>query len=780
MRPPVRPRLITVPGLLCLLYALSGVTCPRARAIDLNGNGMSDIWELIYNAGGLDPNADTDGDGVPNKLEAIAGTDPLDSNSVPRISFSAMAGTNFSVTVLGALGKQYTLESAQPSAGGALTNWIAEATLVARTNPTVILGAPASANLRFFRISIADVDTDGDGVNDWEEYQLGLDPLNPVSNGQLDANGQPLNDYAYVVGKLALQNVVTISATTPTANQPDPGQNAVNLGVLTVTRGGFPLNGVLVTLGLGAPGPGVAIEGVDHAPVYRSVFFPAGSSAQTVSVIPLANTNRTTPVVATVAVLPGTGYTLGAASAGSIVIYPSATPAGTGLSGQYYKNSSTTYSSSANFNPTNLVMTRVDPTIDFIWGSLTNPIANNGLYSVRWTGQVQPQYSETYTFDANTDDGVRLWVNDQLIIDGWTAHGASDSVGTIPLQAGVNYDLRMEYFNYGGAAVAHLSWYSPSQPKQVIPANRLYPMTAAAPAAVTSPLTAIGFLGQPFSYSITGANSASSYTAAGLPPGLSLNPTNGLISGTPLLAGDYQATVTASNSAGLGASTVDIRVVDSGSSVVREVWTGVPGTNIADIPVNLPPTTTAPWGTLEGTTDFGDNYAERIRGYFTAPVTGNYYFWVAGSDSVELWLSDDSEPANKVRRAYVSPTANPGAPPVNGTGSRQWNVQASQRSPWLSLVAGQAVLPGSPSQSGRGFRGQLGRRLDPRPGRHQHHPRRNRPQLPPLPILPHTRFPSSGYSLYGQHPGHGGCRQHRLRLGYASGERGRFASSPEF
>jgi uncharacterized protein (DUF1800 family) len=94
-------------------------------------------------------------------------------------------------------------------------------------------------------------------------------------------------------------------------------------------------------------------------------------------------------------------------------------------------------------------------------------------------------------------------------------------------------------------------------------------------------------------------------------------------------------------------------------------------------------------GTLEGISDFGDNYGERIRGFFTAPVTGNYYFWIAGSDSAELWISNDGEPVNKVRRAYVLPNANPSAPPVNGTGSRQWAVQPNQRSPWLTLVAGQ-------------------------------------------------------------------------------------------
>src|ERR1035438_7134593 len=102
-------------------------------------------------------------------------------------------------------------------------------TLVARTGTVVTFTVPASVAGKFFRISISDVDTDGDGVNDWEEYKLGLDPLNAASNNQLDGNGQPMNDYAYVVSRLASQNVVTIAATTPTANQPDPGQNAANI-----------------------------------------------------------------------------------------------------------------------------------------------------------------------------------------------------------------------------------------------------------------------------------------------------------------------------------------------------------------------------------------------------------------------------------------------------------------------------------------------------------------------------------------------------------------------
>jgi hypothetical protein len=238
--------------------------------------------------------------------------------------------------------------------------------------------------------------------------------------------------------------------------------------------------------------------------------------------------------------------------------------------------------------------------------------------------------------------------------------------------------------------VAHLSWYSFSQSKQVIPANCLYPTNVTQSAtAVISPLSAVGFINQPFSFSVVGANSATRYTAAPLPPGLTFNTANGLLSGTPTNAGTFQVMLTASNSVGVSGSALAVTIFDTGSSVIREVWTNVPGINVSDIPVTTTASSSAALGTLEGITDYGDNYGERIRGYLTAPVTGNYYFWIAGSDSAELWIANNSEPANKVRRASVLPTANPAPPPANGSASRQWGLQPNQKSGWLAMVAGQ-------------------------------------------------------------------------------------------
>lgn len=654
-----------------------------AQVVDLNGNGLSDIWELLYGGSHLDPAADADGDGASNFLESIAGTNPFDSDSVPRLSVALRSNTNFVISIPGVLGKQYRLQSIDPLGIETWTNWITEAELVLRSGTNAAFIRAAGASARFFRIAISDVDTDGDGVSDWEEYKLGLDPTEPTSNGRMDTNGVPLGDYAFVTARLALQNVVSITAVDPAANQPDPSQDPVNAGLLAITRGGFPLNSITVNLGLVASGAGVAVEGVDYRPLPRAVVLPAGVDTQAVAITPLANTNRTAPVLVPVRLLSGSGYTLASAQAASVVIYPSPTPSGKGLTAQYFTNSSPTYTNSVNFSPGNLVLTRTDPVVDFNWSNNASfPITSGGYYTIRWTGQIQPEYSETYYFDANTDDGVKVWVNDRLLIDAWRTRTSADSIATITLQGGVRYNLRMDYFNGGGSGEAHLSWYSPSQPKQIVPARRLYPASLPPPPAVlTSALQAVAFLGQPFTFALTGANSPKWFAAVGLPPGLALDSTSGVIAGTPAVAGDFQATVTATNAFGVGASVLNVRVIDTGSSVARETWLNIPGTNIADIPLQTPPTTVNTLGNLEGITGFGQNYGERIRGYFTAPVTGNYYFWIAGSDSAELWISNDAEPANKVRRAYVSPDAS--------TGEREWTLTPAQRSGWLRLVAGQ-------------------------------------------------------------------------------------------
>ena len=140
---------------VALALFLCGVGRLSAQMLDANGNGMSDIWELLYGASGIDPNADPDGDTVPNRLEGIAGTNPFDSNSVPRIASSAYAGSTFTVTLSCVLGKSYELQS---SATLRSIDWSNQTSVVARTGTVVTLSAPIGVGRKFFRVMISAID----------------------------------------------------------------------------------------------------------------------------------------------------------------------------------------------------------------------------------------------------------------------------------------------------------------------------------------------------------------------------------------------------------------------------------------------------------------------------------------------------------------------------------------------------------------------------------------------------------------------------------------------
>ncbi len=158
-------------------------------------------------------------------------------------------------------------------------------------------------------------------------------------------------------------------------------------------------------------------------------------------------------------------------------------PAVQGLTGEYFDNS--------NFTGTRV--TRVDGQINFNWGrgSPMSQIAPD-TFSVRWTGQVEARFTETYTFTARTDDGVRLWVNNRLIIDSWRNQSVTERSGTIALVAGQRYDLRMEYYENTGSAVAQLYWSSPSQARAIIPQRYLYASGTAQSLLPPTDLIAVG------------------------------------------------------------------------------------------------------------------------------------------------------------------------------------------------------------------------------------------------------------------------------------------------
>jgi len=94
--------------------------------------------------------------------------------------------------------------------------------------------------------------------------------------------------------------------------------------------------------------------------------------------------------------------------------------------------------------------------------------------AVRWTGKTQFPRSEEYTFYIIGDNGFRLWLDGQLAIDHWVEDWDKEQRSApIRVEANVLHDIKVEYFNGGGGANLHVSWSSPSTPKQPVPASCL-------------------------------------------------------------------------------------------------------------------------------------------------------------------------------------------------------------------------------------------------------------------------------------------------------------------
>ena len=138
-----------------------------------------------------------------------------------------------------------------------------------------------------------------------------------------------------------------------------------------------------------------------------------------------------------------------------------------GWRGEYYNNR--TLSGSP-------VIVRDDQQIDFNWGfGSPDSFISSDSFSARWTRDIFFN-SGRYRFTTTTDDGVRLWVNNQLIIDQWYDHTVASFSGEISLSGGT-VPVKMEFYDRGELAEAHLTWTPVSTPSTP-PPNTGGPNTA--------------------------------------------------------------------------------------------------------------------------------------------------------------------------------------------------------------------------------------------------------------------------------------------------------------
>ncbi len=168
---------------------------------DFNHNGLPDAWEARFQAAGISPNADSDGDGASNATEAAWGTDPFDSNSRIGLSMQRAGNDAMLAWTRSPLKRQRIYRSSN------LATWqsLSLPTTASGENDTArVTNQFATASSAFFSVETIDRDSDGDGVSDWDELFVGSNPYqrDSAQSGALtldsegSVNGSVSGDYA--------------------------------------------------------------------------------------------------------------------------------------------------------------------------------------------------------------------------------------------------------------------------------------------------------------------------------------------------------------------------------------------------------------------------------------------------------------------------------------------------------------------------------------------------------------------------------------------------------
>ena len=332
-------------------------------------------------------------------------------------------------------------------------------------------------------------------------------------------------------------------------------------------------------------------------------------------------------------------------------------------------------------------------------------------YGSRFRGYVCAPQTGNYVFYIASDDQGKLFLSTDdnpankveiASVDGftgsreWNKFPSQQSVA-IPLIAGQRYYIEaLQKESTGGDNLA-VGWKLPNNLlERPIAGNRLSPFD---PGINLPPTIAISLPNNNSFYGI-GASIPVNATARDIYGFVQQVEffVNGVSAGvdnrspytttlTNLLAGVYTITAVATDDDGMQttSSLINIEVTNpieaeclATGTIEREVWNGVQGTNIFQIPLSTSPSAILTLTSFEGPQNAGDNYGARIRGYVCPPQTGYYYFYIASDDKSELWLSSDSTLTNAVRIAFVN----------SFTNFRQWNKFPNQKSASINLLAG--------------------------------------------------------------------------------------------
>ncbi|TLD69298.1 DUF1800 family protein [Phragmitibacter flavus] len=289
-----------------VLFCLLVFSFSRTHAeLDKNANSQSDIWELHFNAFNLTPGLDADNDGYSNLQEATSGTDPFDPTSLPQLKIEA-DGSSIHTFWSTLPGKRYRIDTSETL----LPNSWQPLLTITGTGEETELPLDLADPRHFYRLSVSNLDSDADGLSDWEELTLGLNPFSSRSD-RLDTT-----DFQQINTNWNTPSTVTIGVLDQSMREDWP-----NNGLIAIRRsGGIQPLTVFFTI------DGSAARGSDYTTLpTNQITIPLNTREVWIEFIPVPDTDPEATETITFTLQPGTGYTLGAATSTTLNLHDTST-----------------------------------------------------------------------------------------------------------------------------------------------------------------------------------------------------------------------------------------------------------------------------------------------------------------------------------------------------------------------------------------------------------------------------------------------------------------------
>jgi RHS repeat-associated protein len=352
------------------------------------------------------------------------------------------------------------------------------------------------------------------------------------------------------------------------------------------------------------------------------------------------------------------------------------------------------------------IPTSIPPSWTSTLNILQEPSNAGDNRGIRIRGYITAPASGSYIFWISGDDDCDFYLSTNsspsnkvkiCYVDGYTAefewnkYPSTQKSTTKILTTGQKYYFEILHKEGTQNDNMAVGWLKPGQsgtvPSEVIPGTVLSKfITPAAPSNITATAVSGSQINLAWldnsdneeSFIIERSLDGTNYSQiASNSPGVTTASVTGLLPATL-----YTFRVKAVNGAGSSAWSSAVSTTTqqtTGGAISRQMWINVPvGSGVSAIPVNTTPYSEGSLPLFQEPSNAGDAFGTRVRGYLTAPATGNYSFYISGDNDCELWLSTGEDPSDKIKIAFF-----------NGlTAPEQWDLFTTQRSSPIPLDAG--------------------------------------------------------------------------------------------